>query len=80
MPVLSGVIDFNGFLDAENTLGPLPVVKVTFFKDDDLGLMMGFNVSRNGYTYEMKYSDGTLEQDKMIVPLTVTEEGGEDPS
>lgn len=76
MPVLSGVIDFNGFLDDENTIGPLPVVKVSFVNDDERGLMLSFNVSRDGYTYTMQYSDGTLKESDIAVPLTVDADAG----
>ena len=77
MPVLSGVFDFNGSVGPEEGLGPIPTVKVSFFEDDELGLMMAFEVSRNGYTYTMQYSDGTLKDSQVVVPLTVvSNEGG----
>lgn len=77
MPVLSGVFDFNGSVGPVEGLGPLPTVKVSFFEDDEKGLMMQFEVLRNGYTYTMQYSDGTLSESKLIVPLTVvSDEGG----
>lgn len=79
MPVLSAVIDFNGsFIGYDEKEGPLPVVKVKFVDDPDYGMQIEFNVSRDGYNYTMKHSDGLTTASDILVPLKVAslDDGG----